>query len=304
MGLLGSCLFLAYLIPFHVSPFTAFYNEWLAIFGVALVTLMMAMDKNAVLHLPWVSLIPFGLAGFVGLQVLMGSLSTPADAAIPVAYLIFAGLAIVLGASIRAADVGAGRLYSAIAAAHLFAAIASVVIASLQFYAAEGAFAPFFMRMAHVSGKSIRPFANIGQPNQLALLMLIGIASVWWMYQAKNLKANIALVVSLALVWGLALTQSRVGWLVVPLFALAIPAIQRDSRFRKIPRRVLAGLVLIYLVLIIGLPFLAEAFGSTTLSALQRVSGNSIRLVQFTQALHISLQHPWLGAGWYDFGPE
>jgi O-antigen ligase len=305
--LLAACLAISYLLPFKFTPFTTFYTDSLAIFGVALALALIGKDKITAIHIPWIAGLPLGLAAAIALQAAFGMLIVNWDAVFPVAYFIVAAISVVLGASIAAENNGSSRICTALAYAHLFAGMISVVLASAQFHGVEAALMPFVMLMTHSPDSVVRPFANLAQPNHLAFLLCIAIASVWWLHQLGRIRIGVAIGAVLSLLWGLALTQSRIGWIIVPVFA-ALCLLWRGKRdFRQVSGWLIIGLVLIYAILVVALPFISlSLLGVSSQSASARVGTytGSERLVLFQQAIQMSLSHPWFGAGWHQFGPQ
>jgi hypothetical protein len=302
--LLSIGLAIAYLSAYHKHPFTAFYNDWLPIFVIAIATAFYAEQKNSHFLLPSIAMLPLSLALLIALQAAFGMLGVGWDALLPIAYFLMAALAMVLGATWSAGAHATQRLTYALVLAHLLAGLLSVGIASMQFIGTEGLLGYWVMQLPHGVGQAIRPYANTGQPNQLALLFCMAIAASWWLYQTGKLRAGMALVAVLALLWGLALTQSRIGWLIVPIFSALVWRWRGNADFRCIPVAVLAALLLLYGMMVALLPLLATLLGVTTTSAAARVGGGSERWVLMQQAWQISWAQPWFGAGWYQFGPE
>jgi O-antigen ligase len=304
--LLATCLSLSYLLPFHVTPFRAFFTDWLAILGLVVVIAYCLEEKSMPISLPWIAIIPFGLATAIVLQTAMGMLSENWDAFLPVVYLLLTAVSIMLGASLAARQAGAAKLCMALAIAHLVAGMVSVVIASLQFIGAEIPFAPFMMLMLHKTGSAIRPYANLGQTNHLALLFCLSIASAWWLYQAGRIKSRVAIGIVVWLLWGLVLTQSRIGWIILPLFAFPLWFWRSKVGFKPVSGWLILGLLLSYFALVSVLPGIASALNVPLDSPIVRASfGNrSERMALFEEALKISLAHPWFGAGWFQFGPQ
>jgi hypothetical protein len=304
--LLAGCLFVAFLLPFHFNPFRTFFNDWLAILGVVIVLAYYLEGKSVSIRLPWVALIPLCLAAAIALQVMLGMLSESWDAFLPIIYFAVAAIAIILGASISSREEGATKLCLALAGAHLFAALISVVIATMQFVGAEVPFAPFMMLMRHKAGIGIRPYANLGQVNHLALLYCAALASAWWFYQSGRIKAKVAIAMVLFLVWGLALTQSRIGWIIAPLFACVIYYWRGKVGVRSMSGWLLIGVGVLYAAQVMLMPSIASALNVTTESAAVHMfeGTGSDRIALYTQAWKLSLAHPWFGLGWFQFGPQ
>jgi len=304
LTLFGVCLFGAYLLPFHFLPFPQFYNDWLAAFGLACMLAGYAKTKGHVLHLPWIALAPVGIATLIALQAASGMLTEGADAFLPIFSLLLVALAIVLGASISSTKQGTFALNQTLAAVFLLAGLVSVAIASLQLFAADELLFPLTMGMARDAGAPMRPYANLGQPNQLALILCFAIAAVWWFYQVDKLNGFVSGWAIVSLLWGLVLTQSRIGWIIIPAFALCVVSYGWRQGMRKIPYKYVLFFVLVYLSGIIFYSDLARAVGAFNMSPIERMSGSSDRLAMVRQAWEISTTFPWFGAGWGEFGPE
>ncbi|WP_295750657.1 O-antigen ligase family protein [Undibacterium sp.] len=181
---------------------------------------------------------------------------------------------------------------------HLFAALLSLVMQQLQLAGVDAT--PFVMYM--VPSAQLRPFANVAQPNQLALLFCLALGSLWYLYQTMRLPAKISILLALCLLWGLVLTQSRIGWLIIPLFAL-LAGLAKVGEL-SINRTVLGGLLLLYIALVLGLPQLGQWLGFSSASVAAHVGGRSERWVLIQQAWQMAASHPWLGVGWFGFGAE
>ncbi len=305
---LAICLVVAYLLPYHANPFRAFYNDWFAIFGVVIAIALISQEKKISLRIPSIIVIPFGLILIVMIQTFFGMLTFKWDAILPIAYFIGAALCLILGATVSLSGKGASGLCKTLAYSHLFAGLVSVVIAVIQFCGVDGTFAPFVLQLNH--SVAIRPYANVAQPNQLALLFCLSIASVWWLYQSGKLKATVATVMVLFLLSGLVLTQSRIGWVIIPLFFLFTWLWQQrgdnDSAIKVIAMWWSAGFTLLYGTLVICLPKIAALIGVIVVPVADHVGSGSgsERMALIQQAWQISLAHPWFGAGWYEFGSQ
>lgn len=300
--ILSVLLILAYLLPYHVYPFNSFYNEWLAILAVPVGLALVSEQKIVSIRLPWLAMIPVGLIIIISLQTLLGLLTFKCDAILPLAYLISATVAILLGSTIGAKQHVVKSLYGALAWAHLVSGLISAAFATLQLLGNETLLMPLVMLMKHES--AIRPYANLGQTNQLALLFCLSIASTWWLYQHEKLHTTIATGITLCLLWGLILTQSRIGWIIIPLFAFFIWLWRTNSDFKQISIAFSIMMVIGYFGGVFALPSLGGLLGTSIQSVAEHASASSARSVLLQQALEISLSHPWFGAGWYEFGAQ
>jgi hypothetical protein len=297
-------LILAYVLPYQMYPFFNFYHDWLAFFGLTLAIAFLATDNKMSIQIPWMVILPLGLIFMIGLHLHIGRLTYAWDAVLPVSYLLGVTLALTLGATLSARPDGTKMLGSTIAYVHLIAGLISGVIATLQMTGMESLILPFAMPMQHEG--AIRPYANLGQPNQLALLFCLAISSVWILYQNGKLRAAAAVTSVLILLWGLALTQSRIGWVIMPLFVLWTGWWRTSAMLKPIPILLPYTLSAGYISLIIGLPEIDFGVVSEGRASApeERVGSISERWILIQQAWKISLDYPWLGAGWFEFGPQ
>ena len=142
-----------------------------------------------------------------------------------------------------------------------------------------------------------RPYANLGQPNQLATLLLWGLVSCGWFAWQRQIGVGVACVGALWIVLGLALTQSRSGFLGLCAIVLAVWWWRRLWSNPNTAKYVMA------LVPAYFLSYAAAGFLSSLLmldlpnSALLRTMGE-VRPALWAAAVDAALQEPWLGYGW------
>jgi hypothetical protein len=112
----------------------------------------------------------------------------------------------------------------------------------------------------------------------------------------------------LLLLWGVAVTQSRIGWVIVPAFAVIVWTWRNKENTKQVTGTLIIALLSIFAVFVVALPEIASAIGASASSASVRMSdalgSGSGRKPLFEQAWQISLAHPWFGAGWFQFGPQ
>jgi O-antigen ligase len=302
-----ACLSLAYLLPYHTYPIPTFFNDFLTVWGFVIAVVFVGGDKEVRIRLPWIAVLPLAIALLIGVQMAIGLVSTNSEGVFPIVYFLLAAVAIVIGASITARQGDSSRFCTYLAYAFVFVGLVSDVIGTFQFFAKESMFAPFMMLLEHKPHTAVRTVANIGQSNQLALLYCFSIASVWWLYQAARLRAAVAIGIVLVLLWGLVLTQSRIGWMIAPAFALLFYGWNKTATNKKVLAGLIAGFLVFYALMIALLPTISAAILDVAVASPgQRVGGgaNSERLTLFQQALQISLNHPWFGTGWGSFITE
>jgi hypothetical protein len=152
-----------------------------------------------------------------------------------------------------------------------------------------------------VSGWSIRPYANLGQPNQLALWIAFGLSSTFYLFRSGKFSGAWAFLIAMFLVFGMALTQSRIGWIILPaMFFLFFVFSNHD---RKAVRLSAAFVLIFYFFCVFGLPVLLSYLSQeNTTGVVSRIGGRSERLGLYLHALAMLREHPLLGVGWGQFG--
>lgn len=144
-----------------------------------------------------------------------------------------------------------------------------------------------------------RPYANLGQPNQLATLLILSICSLLFLYERMRSK-SVFLILSLPIiVWALALTQSRTTW--VTLFILFIIYIVKKVRFEKKSTAYIALIsVLIYLFIFIFNAEISEYLNLVKPIPMQeRLNGGLGRIEMWKHMFYAAMQQPWFGYGWF-----
>ena len=298
------CTFISYVLPNHIHPFRAFYQELLSIVTILILTGLYAVEKFG--HWPLVTPTVFvaSIAFVISGQILLVQFVSNADALLPVSYLLITALAITLGAKFSFEVKGHAHLVNGLAAGYLVASTISSFIATLQLLRVESKLGALAVQMPHAAHQVIRVYANVSQPNQLALLFCMGVAAAWWFYQTQKIGIVGAGMLILVILWGLALTQSRIGWLIIPIYAACMLRWQKNITFRKFPPFAIGGMVAAYIAIVALLPRIAVLLGASVSSASERAQTGTERLSLYKQAWAMSWQHPLTGVGWFQFGPN
>jgi O-antigen ligase len=148
-----------------------------------------------------------------------------------------------------------------------------------------------------------RPGANMGQPNQLATLLLMGAASLIYLDQRLKIGRPILLLLSSLLLLGLGIAESRTGLL--SGVALSLWWFGRSRGFASIPRWPwIAGSVMLLITFMWLWPHLITTYheagssangGSNTGVGLNTAVGG--RAIVWPQLLEAVWMKPWLGWG-------
>lgn len=231
--------------------------------------------------LPWVQLAA-GLAPFLG------------DAVISSAYLAGLGMAVWVG-RFAAATWGVAPLARWCMAALGLAGAISLVLATMQWLD----YNPARAWIAQLSTGS-RPYANVGQSNNLATLFVFCIAGLTLWLERGHLPRWLWCVGTALLAFGLTLTQSRAGGLSL----LALVALWWLLR-RRAPSRVPALAVAVGLPLWLLLTFfwghVNQWLGLAGDGYIDRIYLGARRDI-WLQYLHAIADRPWFGYGWNQGG--
>lgn len=227
------------------------------------------------------------------LQWLSGLLPFAGQAWVSSGYMLGFLLALLIGAQWEAHS--PGQLIAALCGAIMLAAIVSV---GLQLYvwlylADDGA-----LGLWALGDTGNRPSANLGQPNQLATLLIWGLLSCLWAYSRGALGALGAICLAVYLILGLSLAQSRTGFVAVTVTLMAIWWRQKQWSARQLPW-VATGLY----VFMLACPTVLRWLGDSLLLGREDVLIRGIQVGEsrldawrlFVQAI---LEQPLMGYGW------
>ena len=149
-----------------------------------------------------------------------------------------------------------------------------------------------------------RPFANFGQPNQLATFLLWGLLATAWGLLRRRIGSGTAILLAVYLLFGLALTQSRTAWVALGLLILASWYWRRLWPDRRWPWLACA-LGLYFVTCALSLGFLNQTLLlSLPLDAgrMAQTSADEPRLLVWSIFIDAALQRPLFGYGWNQVG--
>lgn len=232
----------AWLIPLHFLPWVSWHSDalaFLAVFSlawVAVIALLPHRQKVSV-SCPTLALPFLGLALFALVQGLTGVMTFAGDVVIVCLFMALCLLCVLLGygatRSLQDNPATSQATLSPSALLALTILLGGAISAGLAFAQAFGLWehSQWIVRMP--SSFLRRPGANMAQPNHLATLLVMGIASVVFLYHSRVLSAFSSVLALLFLGAGLAASESRTGALafVVLLFwwFLKRPVVSKET---------------------------------------------------------------------------
>jgi len=139
------------------------------------------------------------------------------------------------------------------------------------------------------------------QPNQLASLLMLGLLGCAWLYKRGWLHGAPATVLAMLLLFGVALTESRTGWLNALVICSLLLLWRRLPGMARLPF-VGLGLILFLLICVLALPTLHQTYSSTGTAVEVRSLGDSSRLHLWSILIEAISAKPWFGFGWGQVG--
>jgi hypothetical protein len=141
-----------------------------------------------------------------------------------------------------------------------------------------------------------RPYANLGQPNNLATLLALGVVALIRGYENRRISGAVTALGVTWLGFGLLMTQSRSGWLFVALLVVAWAALRRRASLRVPPVAVILG-ALIFLVGVMTWGPLNDALALHAQALEERLQGGT-RPAIWMNLWSALWRSPWVGYGW------
>ncbi len=297
-------LFLSWLIPLHFLPWVSWHLEvlaFLAVFSLAWAVVLRPKGQSREISFPALTLPFMALAILAVGQFAMGLMTFSGDALVFVFYMTLCVMCLTLGfASSRQALVpgsdacdggNENPALTFLAFTLTIGAVASAVVAFAQVFELWGN-STWINRMPQLR----RPGGNLGQPNHLATLLLMGMVSLLFLYESSKLKALSSALIFLILCTALAVTESRTGVLSFLLLSGWWFVKNKRVGFKVSP----------WLIGFLGIGFLGFFWAwPSFFSFILQNSGSGaevdttagLRLVVWPQLLEALAQRPWWGWG-------
>ena len=294
---------LAWLLPVHYRPWVTYTGELYAFLALITVSAIYLKKKLIItkisLPLLGLSLVPLIQYGFG--QVFFF------DKALLCSLFIFGfWLSITLGFNLSNESKQA-REHLFTQVCYLFTAVgaATAFIAVCQWVNLD-AYLPGMHNIRSFGG---RPYANFAQPNNMATFLLIALLACLYLYEKQKLNTKLLIFVSVLIVTGIVLAQSRTSW-VACLCILFYGAYQYYKGILSLKWYYVAGWAALFVAMLVWAlplsvtilsPFVESAAannaGAVELS--RRATGDMSRFGIWQQMLHAIIDQPLWGYGWH-----
>jgi O-antigen ligase len=284
-----------WLLPTHMIPWRAFHADLLMALVLLPAAFWAVLRRRESTPVPRLALAALAVACIPWLQWAGGMIIFAGDASIAGLYLLGFALAIVTGA--RFEQVAPGRLIDSLFAAFVLAGIVSASIALAQWLRLDELRVADFDLVLHYPGGGYRPFANLGQPNHLATLLVWSLFALWWAYLSGRVRGAVVVGAAAFLLAAISATQSRTAWLEM-IVLLAGAAIWRQPLASRRCGPALVGLALLAIVLAAGWDALNRALDLEAARSLSDEVSPGLRPAAWRLFMDAALQRPWAGWGW------
>ncbi|MGA9165218.1 MAG: Wzy polymerase domain-containing protein [Thiobacillus sp.] len=288
--LLASALSLPWLMPVHTLPWPGFHADALMALVIMAALTVVLLKTRGRWTFPVSAVVIVGLSFVPLLQHRVGMIYFSADAFLASAYLLAFGVAVLLGR--RMEEYWPGRPAAAVFASFAIAAGISFAIALNQWLQLDQ-WSNFTLGI--YAGN--RPVANVAQSNKLATLYVWGLLAFGWAFRSGWVRGGLTVLTALLLLFGIAMTQSRMGALAVAsvmVMALLHPrALGTNSQ-----RWVLLGLFAWFAGCVFSWNALNALLELAPPQGLGERLNPGARLLHWQLIMDAILQRPLLGWGW------
>ena len=272
---------LSYLSPNIFLPWPNALQDFFAIVALIVLTISTLYKKDIEVN-KYTLYIFLSILIIPIFQYTFGILFFVQELSLSVIYVSIFFLSIFNGANLQKLSINIPNL-------SMFFVVISLLCVLLQLIQWSG----FYHSVLILDSNSRRPFANIGQPNNLATLLFIGFFSNLLLFKNNKIKTHFYILVSLTLMTGIVLTQSRTSWLVF-IAVLFITFLKKKlNLFSTILRSSIA-----FFFLVLTIPYITFFFHGEALTVSERISSDSSRLYIWKQMLIAIMDKPWFGYGW------
>lgn len=272
---------LSYLSPIFMQPWVNAFQDLCAMF--ALVVLLSTQSYHKSIKVDKWLIYTFVFIAFIPLvQYLFGILFFTQELVLSLIYISVFFLSIICGVNFAQSFKDIERL----SVFFVFISLSCVVLQLIQW-------SDLYQSTLILDSSSRRPFANIGQPNNLATLLFIGFFSNILLFKNNKIKVHFYFLISAVLMTGIVLTQSRTSWLVFIAILLITFLKKKLNLFSTMLKSSVA-----FFFLVLTIPYITFFFHGEGLTMTERVSSDSSRLYIWKQMLIAIMDKPWFGYGW------
>lgn len=144
-----------------------------------------------------------------------------------------------------------------------------------------------------------RIYSNIGQPNKMATVILLGLLSLIYLFDNYKIKTYYIFPLFFLNIWVLVLSQSRTAFISILIFLIFNFIKKNKFKYSK-TNYMICFFALSYFLLYYSNHYISSYFGIITPQTLQeRLTTGYLRLEMWQHMIYAIIQEPWFGYGWY-----
>ena len=289
---------LSWLLPNHYPPWVNFHSEFLAFAGIFLLLGGLIIKRLLIIKIPRITLFLCLLAAIPWVQLAYGVLFFAGDAFISSFYIFGFLFSIVAGYSCTKKQGGDSVNIWLLPAIMLFsAAFLSALIGWMQWLGLPDSYTTYAMQ----TEPGERIIANLGQPNQLATLLLMGIIGLIFI-RDRRLTGRTGFFLGLVtLTWALVLCESRTALLSAVIVTLYLTGKRVQKKAESTAYQYSKKFIWVWLAgfcfATYALPFVNSLLLLEAGRAIEFADNNG-RVEIWLQTLAAADASPWIGYGW------
>lgn len=270
---------LSYLSPISFLPWTNVFQDTCAVF--ALVALFLSKENRIKYINKNIFILYFLIVLYIFFQKILGLYVFNQDLFLSLFYISILFFSIIIGFNF----INYNKKLFSFSVFFIFISLVSCIFQIFQWFGFESVFL--------MDNSGMRPFANFGQPNNLATFLMIGYISLIYIYSLKKEKFFLFLFISWVFLFCVALTQSRTSWVIILILLIV--------SFRKIDFNIFKVLILnsiVFTIFVITIPYFTYLIHSRGMNVIERIKSDHSRLDIWYQMLLAIKEKPLLGYGW------
>ena len=285
---------LSWLAYDHYRPWVNFHAELLAFVGLfGLIAGVLRAQRQA-LAMPRLGICLSLVVSLPWLQYASGLTFFAGDALLSSLYLF--GLLAAIGVGYTLARAGQGQAEAGLTAlmhALWVAAMVSGAIGLAQWLNVDDRLGMYVVQ----SDVGDRAMGNLGQANQLATLLLMGMAAYAYVFE-RRVIGRLACAMGIGFMTTvLILTQSRAGMLSVLVVTIYGLWKKKSAKFR-VPSKAFVLWALLFSLGTLVLPYLSEWLQHGNVRNIRETDTINQRVIMLQQMGYAIAQAPWFGYGW------
>jgi Virulence factor membrane-bound polymerase, C-terminal/O-Antigen ligase/Protein glycosylation ligase len=276
----------------HYRPWINFHLESLAFAAISLLTVgLLVRTERIVAPLAMVSVCGAATV-YVWLQYWSGLVPFSGDAFVSSIFLIGFFVAITVGFTLASQPTDSENWLIPLMHAVWISAFLSALIGLLQWLNLHHAWGMYLVQ----TDLGDRAAGNLGQPNELATLLLMGLAALYYVYSERHMGKIASIAITLVITIAFVLTQSRAG-LVSALLMVGFVCWKSTLPLSKLSAKWAVTWFACVLIATWALPFLSKLL-LLDITRNMSANGSELRVYMWKQMVAGIAQSPWVGYGW------